>query len=135
MPSVNQVFGNKIAILGGDFLLARASVSLARLRNIEVVELLSTVIEHLVQGEIMQMKPSAAKSSALENYLRKNFYKTASLMGHSCLATAVLGGAGEEQQQACYLYGAYVGQAFQLVDDALDFEGAARLPHVLIIIC
>ena len=59
MESVNQVFGNKLAILGGDFLLSRASVSLARLRNLEVVELLSTVIEHLVKGEIMQMKPSA----------------------------------------------------------------------------
>jgi hexaprenyl-diphosphate synthase len=36
MESVNQVFGNKLAILGGDFLLSRASVSLARLRNLEV---------------------------------------------------------------------------------------------------
>lgn len=87
--SVNQVFGNKVAILGGDFLLSRASVALARLRNLEVVELLSTVIEHLVKGEIMQMKPTssndgsnkAKNTAALEFYLRKNFYKTASLMG------------------------------------------------------
>lgn len=56
-----------------------------------MVELLSTVIEHLVKGEIMQMKPSASGKSALEYYLRKNYYKTASLMGHSCLAAAVLG--------------------------------------------
>lgn len=56
-----------------------------------MVELLSTVIEHLVKGEIMQMKPSATGKSALDYYLRKNFYKTASLMGHSCLAAAVLG--------------------------------------------
>uniref|UniRef100_A0A7S1U6T1 Uncharacterized protein n=1 Tax=Phaeomonas parva TaxID=124430 RepID=A0A7S1U6T1_9STRA len=48
-PSVNRVFGNKMAILAGDFLLARASISLARLRNLEAVELLSTVIEHLVK--------------------------------------------------------------------------------------
>jgi len=89
--SVNQVFGNKLAILGGDFLLSRASVALARLRNTEVIELLSTVIEHLVKGEIMQMRTSSTGSSALEYYLRKNFYKTASLMGHSCLAAAVLG--------------------------------------------
>ena len=122
MPSVNQVFGNKLAILGGDFLLARASVSLARLRNVEVVELLSTVIEHLVKGEIMQMRPTNG-SSHLESYLRKNFYKTASLMGNSCLAAAVLGGHGEELRHASYLYGTYVGQAFQLIDDALDFEG------------
>jgi|LauGreSBDMM110SN_4_FD.fasta_scaffold25465_2 geranylgeranyl pyrophosphate synthase len=124
VPSVNQIFGNKLAILGGDFLLSRASISLARLRNIEVVELLSTVIEHLVKGEVMQMKPSTIGNSAMEYYLRKNFYKTASLMGHSCLAASVLGGHNEETQRATYLYGTYVGQAFQLIDDALDFEGS-----------
>lgn len=57
-PSCNSRFGNKLAILGGDFFLARACISLARLRNAEVVELISTVIEHLVKGEIMQLKPS-----------------------------------------------------------------------------
>jgi geranylgeranyl pyrophosphate synthase len=63
-----------------------------------VVELLSTVIEHLVKGEIMQMRPSSVSASgngkdisAIEYYLRKNFYKTASLMGHSCMAAAILG--------------------------------------------
>ena len=66
----------------------------------QVVELLSTVIEHLVQGEIMQMLPPTVEtnaatpsgdSAALDHYMRKNFYKTASLMAHSCLAAAVLG--------------------------------------------
>lgn len=126
VPTVNQVFGNKLAILGGDFLLARASVALSRLRSFEVVELISTVIEHLVKGEIMQMKPASSSGSALDYYLRKNYYKTASLMGNSCLAAAVLGGHTEECQRAVYLYGTYVGQAFQLIDDALDFEGSAQ---------
>lgn len=123
IPSVNQVFGNKVAILGGDFLLSRASVSLARLRNLEVVELLSTVIEHLVKGEIMQIKPVTNGISGLEYYLRKNFYKTASLMGNSCLAAAVLGDYNDDCKKAAYMYGVHLGQAFQLVDDALDFEG------------
>ncbi len=128
-PSVNHMFGNKLAILGGDFLLSRASVSLARLRNYAVVELMSTVVEHLVKGEIMQMKPKGdtVGSSALEHYLRKNFYKTASLMGHSCLSAAVLGNHSEECRKAAYLYGTYMGQAFQLVDDALDFEESAAV--------
>lgn len=124
IPSVNQVYGNKIAILGGDFLLARASISLARLRNVQVVELISTIIEHLVKGEIMQMKPSNGGYSVMEYYLRKNFYKTASLMGQSCLSAAVLGEYSEANQKASYLYGVHVGQAFQLIDDVLDFEGS-----------
>jgi geranylgeranyl pyrophosphate synthase len=73
--SVNNVFGNKLAVLAGDFLLARASVCLARLRNIPVVELLSTVIEHLVKGEVMQMRTAlrneAAGTAAFHMYLRK----------------------------------------------------------------
>ena len=53
--SVNRVFGNKLSILAGDFLLARSSIALARLRDVQTVELLSTVIEHLVKGEVMQI--------------------------------------------------------------------------------
>lgn len=55
-PSSPSAFGNKLSILGGDFLLGRASVALARLRDVEVVELLATVISNLVEGEVMQMK-------------------------------------------------------------------------------
>ncbi|CAO1629931.1 unnamed protein product [Sympodiomycopsis kandeliae] len=55
-PSSPSAFGNKLSILGGDFLLGRASVALARLRDNEVVELLATVISNLVEGEVMQMK-------------------------------------------------------------------------------
>ena len=55
LKALNSAMGNKIAILAGDFLLARASVSLASLRNTEVIELLSQVIEHLVSGEILQV--------------------------------------------------------------------------------
>lgn len=60
LKALNSAMGNKIAILAGDFLLARASVSLASLRNTEVIELLSQVIEHLVSGEILQVWCCAA---------------------------------------------------------------------------
>lgn len=129
VPSVNQIFGNKLAILGGDYLLSRASVNLARLRNFEVTEIIATVIEHLVKGEILQMKPTGAPTgnSALVKYMKKNFYKTASLMGHGCLAAAVLGNHSDKEKRAAYLYGTYLGQAFQLVDDMLDFEDSSIL--------
>lgn len=71
----------------GDFLLARACVSLARLRSVEVVELLASVIEHLVKGEVMQMSAAFAKrdtAAAFEMYMSKTYYKTASLMANSC---------------------------------------------------
>lgn len=127
-PAAHRAFGNKMAILAGDYLLARASICLARLRDVDVVECMSTVIEHLVRGEVLQIKDSRTGVADMEGYLRKNFYKTASLMANSCKSAALLansrGGASPEVAEAAYLYGKHVGVAFQLVDDALDFEGS-----------
>ncbi len=102
----------------GDFLLARASVSLARLRDPYVTELLSLVIEHLVKGEIMQAKPVVLRAGRLwenlEYYMTKTYYKTASLIAHSCKAVAVLGGHNEAVQDIAYEFGKSIGLAFQV---------------------
>jgi len=125
-PTAHVNFGNKVAVLAGDFLLARSSLSLARLRNIEVIEMLSTVIEHLVKGEIMQMKDSWEAMSSMDHYMKKTFYKTGSLTAYSCKASAILGGSNQETAEIAYEYGRHVGLAFQLVDDALDLKGDAK---------
>ena len=67
---------------------------MARLRNPDAIELLSIVIEHLVKGEIMQLKNTDSGSALkdIEYYLTKSFYKTASLIANSCKACAVLAG-------------------------------------------
>ncbi|KAJ8575414.1 hypothetical protein ON010_g3794 [Phytophthora cinnamomi] len=124
-PSVNKVFGGKMAVLAGDFLLARSSVSLARLRNLEAVELMSTSIEHLVKGEVMQMKNADARDdiTPFEYYLRKNYYKTGSLMSNSCKAALVLGKHDEHICDLGFAFGRHIGLAFQLIDDVLDYEG------------
>ncbi|KAJ3209694.1 coq1 putative hexaprenyl diphosphate synthase [Dinochytrium kinnereticum] len=131
-PSANAEFGNKMAILAGDFLLARASVALARLRNLEVVELLSTVISNLVEGEFMQLRNSQLQEDGktrvtpFDYYLSKTYMKTASLIAKSCRAAAVLGGSPNEVSEAVYQYGRNLGLAFQLVDDMLDFVSSAE---------
>ncbi len=130
VSAVHMVFGNKMAILAGDYLLARASISLARLRHIEVVECMSTIIEHLVRGEVMQMRGTASsegsKNERMEYYLKKNYYKTGSLMANSCKSAALLAECPPELVVAAYKYGKHVGMAFQLVDDVLDFEGDVK---------
>jgi hexaprenyl-diphosphate synthase len=118
-PSCVSVFGNKMSILGGDFLLGRASVALARLRNAEVIELLATVIANLVEGEFMQLKNiqkngSDEQESAIDYYLRKTYLKTASLISKSCRAAAILGGATTEATDAAYSFGRNLGLAFQV---------------------
>ncbi|KAH8819752.1 decaprenyl-diphosphate synthase-like protein subunit 1 [Xylogone sp. PMI_703] len=127
-PSANLEFGNKMAVLAGDFLLSRASVALARLRDAEVTELLSTVIANLVEGEFMQLKNTAQDEKnpvwtedTISYYLRKTYLKTASLISKSCRAAALLGGADCATVDAAYSYGKNLGLAFQLVDDMLDY--------------
>lgn len=126
--SANQAFGNKMAVLAGDFLLGRASVALARLRDPEVTELMATVIANLVEGEFMQLKNTAQDESkpvftdtTLSYYLQKTYLKTASLISKSCRSAAVLGRSAPEVIEAAYAYGRNLGLAFQLVDDMLDY--------------
>lgn len=127
-PSANLEFGNKMAVLAGDFLLGRASVALARLRHVEVIELLATVIANLVEGEFMQLKNTERderspvwSDEALTYYLQKTYLKTASLISKSCRAAALLGNADDSTVEAAYGYGRNLGLAFQLVDDMLDY--------------
>lgn len=127
-PSANTMFGNKMAVLAGDFLLGRASVALARLRDPEVIELLATVIANLVEGEFMQLKNTAQdeknpqwSEAAISYYLQKTYLKSASLISKSCRAAALLGDCAPSVVEAAYAYGRNLGLAFQLVDDMLDY--------------
>lgn len=127
-PSANISFGNKMAVLAGDFLLGRASVALARLRDAEVIELLATVIANLVEGEFMQLKNTVLDEAkpvwteeTLAYYLQKTYLKSASLISKSCRAAALLGQHSPEVVEAAYSYGRNLGLAFQLVDDMLDY--------------
>ncbi|SMQ51942.1 unnamed protein product [Zymoseptoria tritici ST99CH_3D7] len=127
-PSANVAFGNKMAVLAGDFLLGRASVAMARLRDPEVTELLATVIANLVEGEFMQLKNTALdekhptwSEDTISYYLQKTYLKSASLISKSCRAAALLGEHPKEVVEAAYQYGKNLGLAFQLVDDMLDY--------------
>ncbi|WWD20379.1 hypothetical protein CI109_104855 [Kwoniella shandongensis] len=132
-PSAPSAFGNKLSILSGDFLLGRASVALARLGSSEVVELLATVIANLIEGEVMQLRATSEPEKAptqkgFEDYMRKTYLKTASLMAKSARAAVILGGCGggvtkegDWVKDVAYGYGRNLGIAFQLIDDALDF--------------
>lgn len=134
-PSAPALFGNKLSILAGDFLLARASLACARLGSLEVTELIASVLANLVEGEVMQMKGSApgkgSKTAALgnrltpeimEHYLTKTYMKTASLIAKSARATVILGGCGTSQgwtegekiKDTAYAYGKHLGIAFQV---------------------
>nr|UZG94245.1 geranyl pyrophosphate synthase [Paeonia suffruticosa] len=125
ISSLNSVVGNKVAVLAGDFLLSRACVALASLRNTDVVILLATVVEHLVTGETMQMTTTSEQRCSMDYYMEKTYYKTASLISNSCKAIALLAGQTAEVAMLAFEYGKNLGLAFQLIDDVLDFTGTS----------
>ncbi|ORX72434.1 terpenoid synthase [Linderina pennispora] len=134
LPAIQQAFGNKMAIFAGDFLLARASMGLARLRDPEVIEIMASVLSDLVDGEFKQLKnledegaPMAKPDDrAFEYYLEKTYLKTGSLIAKSCRASAVLSNATDDVVEAAYIYGRNLGIGFQLIDDLLDFTVSAK---------
>lgn len=127
LRALNLEVGNKLAILAGDFLLARSSVTLASLKNVEVIELLSRVLEHLVTGEVMQMTADGDSLKSWDHYKKKTYLKTASLIANSSKAVAILGGHGEATAELAYDYGKHLGLAFQYTDDVLDFTGSGSI--------
>lgn len=127
VATVNSVFGNRVAVLAGDFLFAQSSWYLANLDNLQVVKLLSEVIRDFAEGEIQQGLSCFDTDIDLEKYLQKSYLKTASLIANSAKAAAVLSGESEEITKRIYSYGRNLGLAFQIVDDIIDFTSSTEV--------
>ncbi|MBD2463227.1 solanesyl diphosphate synthase [Oscillatoria sp. FACHB-1407] len=125
VPTVHASFGNRVAVLAGDFLFAQASWYLANLDNLEVVKLLSEVIKDYAEGEIQQGLNRFDTNLSIDAYLEKTYYKTASLIANSSKSAGLLSGVSDELALDLYSYGRHLGLAFQIVDDILDFTGSS----------
>ncbi len=126
LPTVHTRFGNRVAVLAGDFLFAQSSWYLANLDNLEVVKLLSEVIMDLAEGEIQQGLNRFDSSLSIEAYLEKSYYKTASLVANSAKSAGILSHIPPEDTENLYHYGRNIGLAFQVVDDILDFTSSSE---------
>jgi len=117
------VWGNTIAILSGDFLLASALELAASSGILKMVEILAQTTSILAQGEILEIM----KTNILELDEREYFEiitgKTAVLIAASCHLGAILARAKLEEQNALKSYGHNLGLAFQIIDDVLDYIG------------
>jgi all-trans-nonaprenyl-diphosphate synthase len=125
VPTVHSLFGNRIAVLAGDFLFAQSSWHLANLDNLEVVKLLSQVLMDFAVGEIQQGLNRFNSGITIETYLDKSYYKTATLIANSSKAAGVLSEVSPETANHLYSYGKHLGLAFQIVDDILDFTSSS----------
>ncbi len=117
--SVNENWSNTVAILAGDFLLARASEIAAPL-GIEAVQLLARTYACLCQGQILELQLGDGLSQGLDGYFRVVELKTASLIRTSARLGAMAGGAPPNAIEAVSSWAHEVGMVFQLTDDILD---------------
>ena len=122
-PSANLRFGNIVAILAGDFLLARASEIAAELGT-EIAGLLARTIGQLCEGQVFELQHVWNIDRTVDQYFRSIHGKTASLMATSSriggLVVLNTGQAERAHVDALTEYGERIGMVFQIVDDVLD---------------
>lgn len=127
--SVNAAFGNKSAVLVGDYLLATALLCVARTQDARLTTLLSVCAQQMTDGELLQLRNAQLmnNNSSEEDYFRVIERKTAALFAVCAESAALCGGADEEECARLRTFGLNVGICFQLKDDILDYVGTPAL--------
>ncbi len=120
-PAAHTVFGPEIAVLTGDFLLARAIQVATQTQNIEVVQTITGITEAMSIGEIDQMDHIGDSGLTEDQYMEIIRRKTAILFEGTCRCGALIANAPSNQVNALTIYGYHLGMAFQIADDLLDY--------------
>jgi octaprenyl-diphosphate synthase len=120
-PASHMVWGNEIAVLVGDFLLARGLAIAAETNEPRIIKIISEITEHMSQGEIHQIERKGKIDLTETEYMDIIRCKTAVLFQGACRISAILAAATEEKERALAQYGTHLGMAFQMVDDLLDY--------------
>ncbi len=124
--TANNVWGNEASVLVGDFLYSRAFQMMVSVNNMRVMEILSETTNTIAEGEVKQLLNVHNADLDEEGYLDVIRSKTAKLFESSAQLGAVLTGRSAEEERAMADYGMYLGTAFQLIDDALDYSSSSE---------
>ena len=119
VESVNSRFGNLVAIVAGDYLLARSAAIAASLGT-EIAGLLAETLGRLCQGQVTEVRSAFQLGRSRDDYLSTISGKTAALTAASCRIGALTGALPSAEVEACTEYGRCFGMVFQIRDDILD---------------
>jgi octaprenyl-diphosphate synthase len=120
--TANAVFGNQASVLVGDFLYTRSFQMMVSLKRMRVMEILSNATNVIAEGEVLQLMNCNDPETSEASYMQVIYSKTARLFEAATLLAAVLTDQDEEIEFAMQEYGKYLGTAFQLIDDILDYS-------------
>ncbi|MFT4939572.1 MAG: octaprenyl-diphosphate synthase [Paraglaciecola sp.] len=124
--TANELFGNQASVLVGDFLYTRSFQMMVSLDRMRVMKILSDATNVIAEGEVLQLMNCNDPNTSEESYMQVIYSKTARLFEAATLLAAVLTDQPKEIEHAMQCYGKYLGTAFQLVDDILDYAADAE---------
>ena len=123
--AANIIFGNPATVLVGDFLFSRSFELMVEDGSLKVLKILSNASAVIAEGEVDQLTAQRQIETSEERYLAIIGAKTAALFAAASRIAAVVAECGDRREQALDDYGRNLGIAFQLVDDAIDYDSDA----------
>ena len=123
--SANAVFGNQASVLVGDFLYSRAFQMMVDIGSMRVMQILADATNTIAAGEVLQLMNVHDPDTTEDTYRQVIYRKTARLFEAGSQIASVLAKCDGTVEAAMIDYGRQLGTAFQLVDDALDYDASA----------
>ena len=127
LPSINNIWKNKVGVLIGDYLLARGLMIAVDNESYGFLKQITTTVKRMSEGELLQISKTKRLNINEETYFRIIQDKTASLLETCTIIGAESSSDNKEYISALHSYGNKLGIAFQIQDDILDFVGKSKL--------
>jgi len=119
--TANARFGNAASVLVGDFLYSRSFQLMTQLQNLKVMDILADATNVIAEGEVLQLINCNDPDTDEQRYFEVIYCKTAKLFEAATRLAAVIGELDQSIEEAMQDYGKYLGTAFQIMDDVLDY--------------
>ncbi|WP_117235793.1 octaprenyl diphosphate synthase [Vibrio maerlii] len=124
--TANAAFGNAASVLVGDFIYTRSFQMMTQLGSLKILELMSEAVNVIAEGEVLQLMNCNDPNTTEESYMQVIYSKTARLFEAATQIGAILNDAPQEVETALQNYGKYLGTAFQLIDDVMDYTADGK---------
>jgi octaprenyl-diphosphate synthase len=124
--TANALFGNAASVLVGDFLYSRSFEMMTELENLKVMKVFANATNVIAEGEVLQLMNCNNPDTTEQSYMDVIYFKTAKLFEAATQLVAVLAEQPQVIEDALLDYGKYLGTAFQLTDDVMDYASDAQ---------